>query len=63
MGKFLTFGQKRRNQVSEFPPNVIVKEEDINQEDANEPENSEAHVNGDERNEESSKEDVGSDKV
>ena len=24
LGKFLTFGQKRRNQVSEFPPNVVV---------------------------------------
>ena len=24
LGKFPTFGQKRRNQVSEFPPNVVV---------------------------------------
>ena len=24
LGKFLTFGQKRQNQVSEFPPNVVV---------------------------------------
>ena len=24
LGKFPTFGQKRRNQVSKFPPNVVV---------------------------------------
>ena len=30
LGKFPTFGQKRRNQVSEFPPNALVSKIDMN---------------------------------